>query len=362
VGFLDKARALFGFSASSGFGDAYQLASPFSIGTGLAPVIASDLGYSGSGLPATPLEALSCPPIYRGISLYSTLLAGLVLEYDDGTELSEEDAWMNRTEGSITPGQRHAALLQDLIFHRDSAYWVQRDGDRILGALKLPRELWGLDWLGNIVIGGRPAPRQEDFIYFQSLMPLGFLESGASSVEHYHDIRNTVRSRSKNPIPMVELHITSEFEGTEAELTKAQKDWSIARAAENGAVAFTPNGIELIAHTSSGGDSEMLIAARNAARLDFANFLNLPAALLEGANGTSGTYENTLQTKDELVTLSLATWTTPIEQRLSQPDVTKSGKGIRFRTSDLTSADVKGNTGTATPTPAVPVPVGEITQ
>lgn len=360
MGFLDKARSLFGYSASSGFGDTYQLASPFSVGTGLAPVIASDLGYYGSGMPATALEALRCPPIYRGIAALSTLAAGLTLEYADGTPLSAEDAWMNESEGSITPGQRHAALVQDLVLERDSCYWVQRQDGKILGALKLPRELWQLDWLGNIVINGKPAANQGDFIYFQSLLPLGLLEAAAESIEHYHDIKNTIRSRAKNPIPMVELHITEEFEGTEDELTKALNDWSTARSAPDGAVAFTPKGIQLIAHqlTDSGA---VMTEARNAVRLDFANFLNLAASLLEGANGASGTYENTLQAKDELVTLSLATFLTPIEQRLSQPDVTTSGKKIRFRIEDLTAntpITAQGNTGNATPPAPAPVSAG----
>jgi hypothetical protein len=352
VAFLDKARQLFGFSPSSGFASTYQLASPFSVGTGLAPVIASDLGYYGPGTPATRLDALKCPPIFRGMALLSTLIAALELEYEDGTPLTEADAWMNRGEGSITAGQRHAALLQDLMFDRDSCYWVQREAGTIKGALKLPRELWSLDWLGNVVIGGKAAPVQEDFIYFQSLLPLGLLEAAADSIEHFHDIKNTIRSRSKNPIPMVELHITDEFEGTEAELTKAQKDWSIARSAPDGAVAFTPKGIQLIAHQINDAGA-LMTEARNAVRLDFANFLNQAASLLEGANGASGTYENTLQAKDELITLSLATYTTAIEQRLSLA----ASKPVRFRTSDLTTATAaapvtaQGNTGTATPTP-----------
>lgn len=363
VGLLDRARQLFGFSKSTGFGDSFALASPFSVGTGLAPVLLTDLGYGGEGNPATALEALKCPPIWRGVTALSTLIADLELEYDDGSDLDEADAWMNASEGSITPGARHAALLQDLMFSRDACYWIQREGDTIVSALKLPRELWQLDWMGNITINGQIAQDQSAFIFFQSLMPLGLLDAAADSIHHYHDLRNTIRSRSRNPIPMVELHIEEEFEGTAEELAKAQKDWSAARQAENGAVAFTPKGIKLIPHTGSGNDSDMLTGARNAVRLDFANFLNLAASLLEGANGASGTYENTLQTKDELVTLSLATWLTPIQQRLSQPDVTKSGKKIRFRTSSLTEAvaNARGNTGTATP--ATPTTIqGEIQQ
>lgn len=347
---MDKAAAFFGFSKSTGFQQSSQMASPFSSGTGLAPVIASDLGYFTNGGRATALEALSCPPIYRGIALLVTLISDLKLIYEDGSELSDEDRWMNESPGSITPGQRHAALLTDLVLARDSVYWVERDGDKIVSALLLPRECWDLDWYGNVVINGETAADQSQFIYFQSLMPLGLLDAAAASIEHYIDLRNTIRSRSKNPMPLVELHVTTDFEGTAKELEATQERWAKARQAENGAVAITPMGIELIIHRPE-DDGAVLTGARNAVRLDFANFLNEAASLLEGANGASATYENTLQAKDELITLSLATWLTPIQQRLSQPDVTKSGKRIIFDLSGLTGTvtDAKGNAGTAIP-------------
>lgn len=352
VGILDKAFGLFGFSRTTGFQQSMNMGSPFASGTGLAPVIASDLGYYTNGGRATAIEALSCPPIYRGISALVTLISDLKLIYEDGSELSEADKWMNESPGSITPGQRHAALLIDLMLERDAVYWVQRDGDIITEALKLPRECWQLDWLGNVVINGEPAGDQTQFIYFQSLMPLGLLDAAAATIEHYIDLRNTIRSRSKNPIPLLEIHVTSDFEGTPQELAATQERWAKARQAENGAVAITPLGIELKPHTNEAGDQAMLTGARNAVRLDFANFLNLAASLLEGANGASGTYENTLQAKDELITLSLMTFLAPIQQRYSQPDVTKSGKRIKFDLSELTGQtvqDAKGNVGAAVP-------------
>ena len=348
VGILDRAKQIFGWSSTIGFQQSANLSSPFATGTGLAPVIASDLGYYSNGGRATALEALSCPPIFRGLAVLTTLIGDLRLMYEDGTELSAADAWMNESPGSITPGQRHAALLLDLVLERDSVYWVERDGDAITSALKLPRECWQLDWLGNVVINGEPAKDQSQFIYFQSLMPLGLLDAAASSIEHYIDLRNTIRSRSKNPMPLVELHVTQEFEGTAQELQDTQDRWAKARQAENGAVAITPLGVQVIIHRPEDGGA-MLTEARNANRLDFANFLNLAASLLEGANGSSGTYENTLQSKDELVTLSLLSFLAPIQQRYSQPDVTRSGKRIVFDVRGLSAApeSARGNVGTA---------------
>jgi hypothetical protein len=340
VGIFDKALSLFKYSETSGFQESITSASIFSTSSGaLAPVIAKDLGYLDDGVPATVAEALSVPAIYRAIALYSTAVDAVKVAQDS-------PSWLSEGLGSITPEARLIATVQDLIFHRESVWMVERDGNAIIAAIRLPYELWGLDYAGNIVINGEVAD-QSRFLYFSSVMPLSLLTAAADTIEHYLDLRNTIRSRSKNPIPLVELHITDEFEGTSEELKKALADWTAARQSENGAVAFTPKGIELkTPGAGSADDGAMLIQARNAVRLDVANFLNINASLLEGANGTSDTYENTLQSKDEFLTLSLGLWLGPIAKRLSMPDAV--GAPVSFDLSALEAGDAKGNTGTAT--------------
>jgi len=351
VGIFDKVLSIFKFSETSGFTESYSSASIFSTGSGtLAPVIAKDLGYLGAGLPATITEALSVPPIHRAIALYSTAVASVTIP-------DAAPQWLKDGVGSITPEARLVSIVLDLIFHRESVVMVKRDGDEITSGIRLPYEFWELDPYGNVVLNGTTVEDQSQFIYVSSLMPLGLLEAASDTIEHYLDLRNTIRSRSKNPIPLVDLHITEEFEGGEGELTQALDDWTKARQSENGAVAFTPKGIVL--NTPGAGtadDGGMLIQARNAVRLDAANFCNLPASMLEGANGASGTYENTLQSKDEFVSLSCAQWLEPIAARFSLPDVT-SGDPWRFDTSSLAPGDAKGNTGTA----VSPTIQGEIT-
>ena len=327
------------------------MASLFSTGSGLAPAIVRDLGL-GTELPATVQEALAVPAISRGIALYATAIAAFPFVAEQDGNPVDAPAWLNHTDDAISPGQRIAALMCELIFHRDAVLWVERDAQKnITGALLLPREMWQLDPFGRITFAGAAVPDQSQFVYFQSLMPLGLLDAAGETIRHYMDLRNTIRARSRNPIPMIELHVTEEFEGTAAELEQAQQDWSDARRAENGAVAFTPKGVELKTHTGSGNDSELMIQARNAVRIDAANFLNINAAMLDGNNGTSDTYSNTLQNANEFLTLSLRQWLLPIEQRLSQDDVTPAGMRVRFDTSAfdaLAGSPATGNTGTAT--------------
>lgn len=341
MGIFDKALKLFKFSSTSGFPTSLGASSVFAIGgSGLSPVIAKDLGFSGMGYPATLQDAYSVPAVYRAMALYSVGTASV--------QITGGDDWLRENVGSITPENRLAQMVQDLILYRETCLMVSREGGKIVAGVVLPRECWGLDFMGNVLLNGEPVEDQTQFIYISSLLPIGLLEAAAATIEHYIDLRNTIRSRSKNPIPLVELHITEEFEGDAAELKKAQDDWTAARQSENGAVAFTPKGIELKIHTTS-GDEAMLTGARNSNRLDVANFLNINASLLEGANGTSDTYQNTLQSKDEFLELSLGLWLKPIQARLNAPDVTDNPT-VSFDLSELGSGDAKGNIGTATET------------
>lgn len=348
MGIFSKAIDILGYSAQTGLpgsplGTGMALASPFPSGYALAPVIAKDLGLP-YGASATALDAYKVPAISKALALYAGTVSNCRVIEDDTRE--PLPGWINATDDAITPGMRMAALVSDLILYREAVWLVTRDGDGITAAMHLPRDTWDLNPAGEVTIQGKPLP-SENVIYFQSLRPVGLLVAAADSIEHYHDMTRTIRSRGKNPIPMVEIHVTEECTLTKTEIQQVVDDWATARQSENGAVAVTPPGIELKMHATP-GSGEWLIEARNALRLDVANFTNLPAALLEGNSGSSGTYENTLQNKDEYVTLSLAEWTGPIEQRLSQPDV--FGKPVRLDVSGLTVLDARGNTGQAVET------------
>lgn len=348
VGFFSKTLAILGYSESGGFnrtgavaGSAVALASPFGSGYTLDPVITKDLGLP-YGASVSALDAYKVPAFSRAAALLGGTAAGCTFVGKTDTPAPE---WLNRTDGAITPGMRLAALVLDLVCYREGVWFTERDADgQIIGAMHLPRDTWQMDPLGQIWVGGVVMPAA-NVLYFQSLRALGLLVAAADSIDQYHDIVRTLRSRGKNPIPLMEIHVTEDFNPDEYELKKVVSDWSAARQSENGAVAVTPPGIELKPHSGSGA-LDALTDARNAVRLDIANFTNLPAAMLEGNSGASGTYENTLQNKDEYLSFSMAEWLTPIEQRLSQADA--CGVPVRVDLSGYTTViDAAGNTGTA---------------
>lgn len=308
----------------------------------LAPVLFPDI--NSSLLPVSAAEALQVPPVTRALFLYSTVAAGFPLVASKGAV-----DWLNTTVGAITPAHRTASVIQSLIFRGASCLLVERDEEGyVTNADHIPDAWWTTNADGQILYQNELF-NQDSFVYIPSLINSGFLDYGKDTIRQYLSICKTITNRAANPTPLLEIHITDDFEGEPEELEETIANWAAARQSPNGAVAITPKGIELnTPGATANEDGAMLLQARNAVRLDVANFLNINAAMLDGNNGTSDTYSNTLQNQSELINLSLDTFLKPIEARLSQDDVTRPGITVSFDRSKFdTLPDAKGNTGSA---------------
>lgn len=325
-------------------------------GAGLAPVIIGGEVISATGV--TISQALSIPPVTRAIMIYAAVLAGQPLTAKlDGA--AHDLPWLTHTDGALTPAIRNVQMMQDLFFAGHTCLEVKRDAaGYVTDAIRLPLDRWSLDSEGYVLRDGLMA-QQDNFVYIPGLLPMGFLTYAAATIRSYEAMVRTVESRSANPVPMIAIHIEEDCTLTDDEIDEVITNWSNARKSKNGAVAVVPKGIRIEVLGMGADDGVMLTAGRNAARLDVANFVNAPAALLDGNNGTSGTYENTLQNQNEFSALSLPLFTLPIALRLSQDDVTPPGVSVSFDSTDFDAmpAAAKGNTGAAvgaierTPTP-----------
>lgn len=301
-------------------------------------------------------KALAVPPVARAIALFSTVIAS----FDLGAVSGSTPTWCTETTGtvtpanpfasaSITPGHRWALMLQDLFFTNASLLWkddFDADFRPVNGLSHVPRHRWSLDSEGYVLIDGVKQDTRH-LVLVQGIMPAGFLEFGRTTINHYHKLQEAILNRASMPVALVDLHINdAQFVPEEGELEEIAANWGTARTSPNGAVAVTPHWID--AKAMGDGKMDMLVEARNAGRLDVANFANINAAMLDGNNGTSDTYSNTLQNQNELLNLSMRQFMEPIERRLSQNDVTPEGIVLKFDTSKFdTTTDAKGNTGTA---------------
>jgi hypothetical protein len=333
------------YNPATGFTSGAGLLSPFiPASSHLAVVTAPDLPDG----PVTVGKALAVPPVARAIALFSTVIASFDLAAAQGPT----PTWCQQSAGAVTPGHRAASMLQDIAFTNATLLWkddVDADFRPVSGLSHVPRHRWGLDSAGYVEIDG---VRQDSrhLVYISGLMPQGFLEYGRSSVNHYHQLQDAILNRASMPVPLLDLHINdAQFVPAEGELEEIVANWGTARRSTNGAVAVTPHWLDVKA--LGDGKMDVLVEARNAVRLDVANYLNINAAMLDGNNGTSDTYSNTLQNQNELLTLSMRMFLEPIERRLSQDDVTEPGVKIKFDTSSFDTTDAKGNAGTAVAAP-----------
>jgi len=307
--------------------------SPWSTGT-LSKIAYSDV-FGGSFSPVTRAEAMKVPAIVKGRSLICGTLSRQPLAKFVRSEIVDSDPWMYRTSSPVPPSTRMLWTLDDLIFYGSSLWAVER-GTRgqLTDAARVPHEWWEIDEDLHLLVNGNEVDA-EDVVLIEGPQD-GLLEIASDDIRAARSMTRSWASRVKSPVPLAELHNTDANDQlTEEEATELVDVWEEARAA-GGATAYTPSNVELRVH----GDArpELYVEGRNASRLDFANYLALPAALLEGSMSTASlTYSTQEGQRNELVDLSLAYWATPLESRLSMDDVTARGTRIAFNIEYLSS-------------------------
>lgn len=323
MGLLD----LFEFASRVGtLAPSPRIASPWST-TELTKVAWSDI-FGEDYVPVSRAEAMKVPAIVKGRALIVGTLSRQPLAKFRGAEMVAPEPWMYRSSHGISPQMRTLWTLDDLIFYGSSLWAVER-GTRgqIIDAMRVPFEYWSVDPDSmGIVLNGRQATADE-VIYFEGPQD-GLLSIASDDIKAARSMARAWASRVDSPVPLIELHITDPL----VQLTSDEEDaliatWETSR--RRGGTSLTPAEIETKVHGST--PTDLFVEGRNASRLDFANYLCLPGALLDGSTATASlTYSTKETSRNELVDLSLAYWATPFETRLSQDDATPSGSRVAF--------------------------------
>ena len=221
-----------------------------------------------------------------------------------------------------------------------SLWAVERDDSgTITYAEHIQRGRWNLDAVGRVIIDDKPY-KQDNLIWFGGLLPGGgFLENGRHSVRQYTSIAQTINNRAAVAEPVTLVRETQDSGADPQEVSDAMDTLADSLNSKRGGMVYVPHGIEISGYGASDNANQMMIAARNAVRLDLANHLNINASLLEGAaDGSSDSYTNTLMVQNELLELSIKGFTQPIADRLSADDVTPNGVRVEFDYSTFDTA------------------------
>ncbi|MCB7135355.1 phage portal protein [Cellulosimicrobium marinum] len=332
MGFLDLFRPNHGLQMPGISGASVQ--SPWTPST-LSPnlVIADVLG--APDLPPSRAEAMSVPAIAKARHLITTTLARQPLRVFRGeAELSTQPAWLYRTNSDTPPQMRMAYTLDDLFFYGWCLWAVQRGADdQITDAVRVSPDRWSFDEVGRVEVDGNPVDSGEVILIPGPFE--GILAAAPSAIRAARNLEQTWAARVRNPIPVVELHITdSNIELSKEEKATLRDEYVQARKNPDGAVVITPAEIELRIH----GDAvtDLFIQGRNAIALDVARMTGIPATMLDASQVQSSlTYKTTETGRNDFIDALTNMWAMPIEAQLSMDNVVPRGQRVAFDMSNL---------------------------
>jgi hypothetical protein len=325
----------------------YGIASPWAE-TSLAPVVISDVfGFDIAKLPMTRELALTVPAVAKARNLIVSNIAGLPLEALHGEgplSPATQPAFLYRSNTPVTPYDRMASTVDDLIFYGKSLWLVERgtlqEGSAhapILSAEWCPPEMWKIE-NGAVVVNDVPQG-EEAYILFNVPRFPGLLKWGVTTLNGARDTEQAWTDRMKSPMFMVELHRIEDGNLSQEEADAYVAAWRAKYVAGgNSAVGYTPPEIEIKTHQGSMGAADLFLESRNAIRIDVASFLNIPAVAMDASLAEASLTYSTTEGNRNVFFDELKFWTQPIEAQLSADAVVPRGQRVRFDKGEQTAA------------------------
>lgn len=303
-----------------------ELASPWAPPSTLTRVAYSDI-FGGNAVGATRQDAMRVPAIVKGRALIcGTLSRQPLAKYEAQTRV-DADPWMYRS-AVMSPRTRMLWTLDDIIFGGTSLWFTERDDDgQILDAARVRPDEWDLDDDLQILVRGQ-VMSAEQVLLFEGPQE-GLCDLAAEDIHASLAMTRAWSQRVESPVPLVALRVENPniYNLNDDEAQELVDAWEVAR--RRGGTAFLPAGLAMDVHGQVVAD--LFVSGRNAARLDFANLLNVPGSLLDGSTAMASlTYQTQEGSRSELLDYSLSYWAGPIEARLSQDDVVPAGQRVEF--------------------------------
>lgn len=280
------------------------------------------------------LAAQTVPAYTRGLRLISGTVAQLPLM---------GPAWLAQPEPALPYWATMQRLVEDLVQHA-AGYWLIGDvaGGQISYVTGLPAADCTVD-RGVVRMGdkeypvsnptGKPTPGR--VIVFTGYRD-GTLTLGTPAMTTAVALDALARHYAEQPNPTQALQNTSNYELSDTEITELLDGWKAAR--REGTAAYLNAGVDL---KESGFSAEQLQleALTNMSALQAARLLNLdPMWVGASVSGSSLTYTNRVDARQDLIDLTLTDYTSPIAQRLSMPDA--AGVPVDFSTAAFLRANL----------------------
>lgn len=325
-----------------------QMGSPWATHPLTKVVIDDLLGIDGADIGRGDL--MQIPPFVRGRGLIVGTLAKYPITLwqpnpDDPSGDSDVQLptppWMTSTSLGQSPRMRMVGTLDDLIVYGLSVWATERDGDKqLVDAARVQPENWAVDpdTLG-VLVNGLPANPDEYVVIEGAQEGLVTMARNLALASKNLDLAWQQRTRATAPVLAVK-QTDANAELDEDEIDDLVLDVETARR-QHGTIPV-PFGFD-IDELGATAPADLFVQGDNKGRLNWANFLQIPGTLLDGSTATASlTYSTQEGRRNEFVDYSLSFWTTPIEARLSQDDMTPPGTYCRFDIRWLTNPTQPG--------------------
>ena len=280
--------------------------------------------------PVTREVAMTIPAVVRARTLIVTTVARTPLVVD-GTD--EEPGWLHGLApvGGHPQTGFHRLLhtADDLLFHGTAAWAIERDATgQATAAVHIPRSLWNRNADGTITVDNVVADPAEIAVF--DGIHSGILNHGIVALRDASKILHAAARVAETPAALIELRQTNDAVMSEENVKSLIAGYVKARQGKNGGVSFSSSGVEV--HEHSLAPENLLIEGRNAAAVDIARLVGVPAPFIDATvGGTSLSYENASSRMTELITFGVAPLLAAIVARLNLSDLTPDGD-VRFDT------------------------------
>lgn len=325
-----------------------QVASPMADTSTLSTIVWQDL-TGGADLPMTRAAAMRIPAVVRLRNLLCGTIGRIPLRAMRGADPLADEAqptWTYRTDaGGLPPYHRMVWTVDDLIFTgwslwgRSNSVVTTTDEGRPLAMSRIPQERWRFTPLGTIEVAWDGRTWVEAQASQVCLIPgahEGILNFGGAALREAKDLADSAANAARNPSAWLNLHYTGDEPMSDDDIDGIIARWAAARRGENGGVSWTNKWIE--AQEMGTHEAHLLTEGRNAAAVDMARLVNVPAAMIDATSaGASLTYETTDGRNRQFLDYGLSLYMDPIAARLSMDDVVARGTRVAFDTTDLTT-------------------------
>lgn len=283
--------------------------------------------------------AMRVPAVARSRHLICPTIASFPLvTFRGADQVDPQPTWISNA-GPMSPWHRMLWTIDDLIFVGWSLWHVERGADNFpLSAERLPTHLWQFSADGRSIETAlspdgimRPA-RADDVILIPGPHE-GILTFGGDAIRQAAALATRTRQAAEQPNAQVELHYTGDQELTQPQIDALVENYARARRGEFGGVGFTNKWTEIEEHGAA--QEHLLIEGRNAASVDVARAVGIPASMIDAVTASAGLEYNTGESRNgQFIDYGLNAYMRAVTARLSMDDVVPHGQSVRMDTAE----------------------------